>query len=94
MNSINPRVHYPTFKLGAHSMVLDNGGLASESRQIARILVVDEDYAMRQMVVSYLEEQNMRAVPAAGWQEMARQLAWHETSLVILDLGSGKGATG
>jgi DNA-binding response OmpR family regulator len=41
------------------------------------------------MVVNYLEEQNMRAVPAAGRQEMVRQLAGYEPSLVILDLQLG-----
>jgi DNA-binding response OmpR family regulator len=71
-------------------MMLDDSGISSESGQLARILVVDDDPAMRQMVVSYLEEQNMRAVPAAGRQEMVRQLAGYEPSLVILDLRLGK----
>jgi DNA-binding response OmpR family regulator len=77
-------------KPGAKRMMLDDSGISSESGQIARILVVDDDPAMRQMVVSYLEEQNMRAVPAAGRQEMVRQLAGYEPSLVILDLGLRK----
>jgi two-component system, OmpR family, response regulator len=70
--------------------MLDPNGISPEPCQIARILVVDDDPAMRQMVVSYLEEQNMRAVPAAGRQEMVRQLAGYDTSLVILGLGLGK----
>ena len=70
-------------------MLLDENGFSSESSQIVRILVVDDDPAMRQMVVSYLEEQNICAVPAAGRQEMVRQLAGYEPSLVILDLRLG-----
>jgi len=34
-------------------MLLDENGIRAESSQIARILVVDDDPAMRQMVVSY-----------------------------------------
>jgi len=71
-------------------MMPDDGYISAESGQTARILVVDDDPAMRQMVVSYLEEQDMRAIPAAGRQEMVRQLAGHEPNLVILDLRLGK----
>jgi two-component system, OmpR family, response regulator len=71
-------------------MMLDDGAMGVESGQIARILVVDDDPAMRQMIVSYLEDQNMRAIAAAGRQEMVRQLAGGEPSLVILDLRLGK----
>jgi two-component system, OmpR family, response regulator len=55
----------------------------------ARILLVDDDPAMQQMVVSYLEEHNMRAVSASGRQDMANQFAAAEPSLVILDLRLG-----
>jgi two-component system, OmpR family, response regulator len=70
--------------------MFDESGFVSEVSQTARILVVDDDPAMRQMVVSYLEEQNMRAVPAAGKQELVRQLTSFEPSLVILDLRLGQ----
>jgi two-component system OmpR family response regulator len=56
----------------------------------ARILVVDEDPAVRQTVVSYLGENNMRAVSAAGRHEMARRLAETEPHLVILDRRLGE----
>lgn len=59
----------------------------------ARILVVDEDPTVRQTVVSYLCENNMRAVSAAGRHEMARRLTESEPHLVILDgrLGEADG---
>jgi two-component system, OmpR family, response regulator len=54
------------------------------------ILVVDDDPAMRQMIVSYLEAHHMRAVSASGRQEMARHFAESEPDLVILDLRLGQ----
>ena len=71
---------------GANRVTPEASGIGPETR----IFVVDDDPAMRQMVVNYLEEQNMRAVSAAGRQEMVRQLAGYEPSLVILDLRLGK----
>ena len=71
-------------------MTLDDSNISAESPRSARILVVDDDPAMRQMVVSYFEEQSLHAVGAAGRQEMVRQLAGYEPSLVILDLRLGE----
>jgi DNA-binding response OmpR family regulator len=76
--------------VAAVRMVLGDSGMRSQSGQIARIIVVDDDSAMRQMVVGYLEEQNLRAIPAASRQELLRQLAGYEPSLVILDIRLGK----
>lgn len=59
----------------------------------ARILVVDEDPTVRQTVVSYLGENNMRAISAAGRHEMAGRLAESEPHLVILDRGLGQADT-
>src|ERR1700748_2645991 len=61
-----------------------------DSSQTARILVVDDDPAMQQMVVNYLEEHNMRAVTATGRRDMTSQFAATEPSLVILDLRLGE----
>jgi two-component system, OmpR family, response regulator len=55
-----------------------------------RILLVDDEPAMRHMVVNYLEEHNIRAISASGRQEMVRLLAAGEPSLVILDLRLGE----
>ena len=71
-------------------MILDGSSVSTEAGRNARILVVDDDPTMRQMVVNYLEEQDIRAVGAAGRQEMVRQIAGYEPSLVILDLRLGQ----
>jgi two-component system OmpR family response regulator len=52
----------------------------------ARILVVDDDTELRRMLVNYLEQQNLRVLSAAGRDEMSRQFAVREPSLVLLDL--------
>src|SRR5262249_44998413 len=49
-----------------------------------------EDHVMRHMVVNYLEEHSMRAVPASGRQDIASHFAADEPSLVILDLRMGE----
>jgi two-component system, OmpR family, response regulator len=54
-----------------------------------RILIVDDDPSMRQMLVSYFRQQNMDAVSAAGCQEALRRLA-AGPSAVILDLHLGE----
>jgi len=64
--------------------------MSDASSQPVRILLVDDDPAMQQMVVNYLEEHNMRAVSASGRQDMASQFAAAEPSLVILDLRLGE----
>jgi DNA-binding response OmpR family regulator len=63
---------------------------SDESRGSVLILVVDDDPMLSQMVVNYLNENNMRAVSAAGRQEMARHFAESEPNLVILDLRLGE----
>jgi DNA-binding response OmpR family regulator len=55
-----------------------------------RILLVEDDLDMRQMVVNYLEENNMHVVSASGRQDVVRQFAGDEPSLVILDLRLGE----
>jgi DNA-binding response OmpR family regulator len=56
----------------------------------ARILVVDGDDAMKDTIVSYLQEHNMRAVRASGRKDMTSQFAIDEPDLVILDVYLGK----
>jgi two-component system OmpR family response regulator len=58
--------------------------------QGARILLVDDDPALRQMVVDYLEHHNMHVLSAARRQDVARLFSAHEPSLVILDLQLGQ----
>jgi two-component system OmpR family response regulator len=61
-----------------------------ESTQATRILVVDDDRAMQHMIVSYLEDHNMRAVSSSGRQDIARHFAGSGPSLVTLDLRLGQ----
>jgi two-component system OmpR family response regulator len=65
----------------------DTGGGAHES---GRILIVDDEFEMRHVIVDYLAAQNLRAIPVQGRQEMARQFAAGEPSLVVLDLCLGE----
>jgi two-component system OmpR family response regulator len=54
-----------------------------------RVLLIEDDQSMRQMVVNYLEQHNMRLVSASNRQETTRQFAAGEPNLVILDLRLG-----
>jgi two-component system, OmpR family, response regulator len=55
-----------------------------------RVLVVDDDQDMQEMVVNYLMEHNIHASSASGRRDMARSFADSEPSLVILDLRLGQ----
>ena len=57
---------------------------------LTRILVVEDDQTMRNLVVNYLREHDMRAVAASGQEEVSRLLASEPPSLVILDLRLGR----
>ena len=56
------------------------------SAHTARVLVVEDDHAMRRMVVDYLEDHNMRGLSASGGQELVRHFAAGEPDLIVLDL--------
>jgi two-component system OmpR family response regulator len=58
-----------------------------------RVIVVDDEPAIRHMIVDCLDEHDMRAVGASCRQEMTRHFAEREPDLVILDrhLGSDDG---
>jgi DNA-binding response OmpR family regulator len=57
-----------------------------EISHTARILVVEDDHAMRRMIVDYLEDHNMRGLSASGRQELVRHCAAGEPDLIVLDL--------
>jgi two-component system, OmpR family, response regulator len=67
----------------------DPGLRASGERRVC-VLVVEDDAALRRMVVNYLEENNIRTLVAEGREDMARQLRDAEVNLVILDLMLGQ----
>jgi two-component system, OmpR family, response regulator len=56
----------------------------------ARIFIVEDDPVMLRMVGDYLEQHNVRAIPASGRQEMVHHFAATEPDLVILDLRLGQ----
>jgi two-component system, OmpR family, response regulator len=62
-----------------------------QADQSTRILVVDDDPAMRRLLVNYVEDHSiMRATSASGREELVDLLAAREPSLVILDLRLGQ----
>jgi two-component system, OmpR family, response regulator len=64
--------------------------MSDQDDRAGRVLVVDDDPAMRRMVAEYLEAHGVRAAAASGRQEMAHVLAAGEPRLVILDLRLGQ----
>jgi DNA-binding response OmpR family regulator len=65
-------------------------GTACSPGRSTSVLVVDDDPSMQQMLVNYLEQHNMRVLPASRQQDVTRQLARGEPSVVILDLHLGQ----
>ena len=63
---------------------------AAVERTQPTCLVVEDDRTMRHLVVNYLEENDIRAIPATGRGEVAALLADEEPSVVILDLRLGQ----
>jgi two-component system OmpR family response regulator len=61
-----------------------------ETSKPARVLVIDDDRSMQQVLGEYLEQHNMRAVPVVQRQDVARLFAAGEPSMVILDIQLGK----
>src|SRR3954468_5203680 len=56
----------------------------------ARVLVIDDDPSMKHMLSDYLEQHDMRVSFAAQRQDVVRQFAVGERSVVILDLRLGQ----
>jgi two-component system OmpR family response regulator len=61
-----------------------------EHARATRILLVDDDPAIRHMVANYLEGHNMRVVSASKRDEVTRHFAAADPGLVILDLRLGE----
>ncbi|HUN41333.1 MAG TPA: response regulator [Acetobacteraceae bacterium] len=68
----------------------DDPATAGAVGRPACVLVVDDDPSMQHMLVNYLEQHNMRVLHAAHRQDVARQFARGEPSVVILDLRLGQ----
>jgi DNA-binding response OmpR family regulator len=56
-----------------------------------RILVVDEDPAVRHLISDYFGEHGIQTVSATGRLAAGRQLAGEDPSAIILELGLGQG---
>jgi two-component system OmpR family response regulator len=79
-------------KLGstAPSVIHDGHRIDDDSGKAGRILVVDDDPTMREMIVSYLEDSNLSADGASSPYELRRHLAAADPSLIILDIVLGE----
>jgi two-component system OmpR family response regulator len=75
---------------GIEAFGLSGPRLDSERGQPTRVLIVEDDQTMRNLVVNYLEEHDIEAVSAFGHDEVTRMLAGGAPSLVILDLRLGQ----
>jgi two-component system OmpR family response regulator len=64
--------------------------MSEDNSRPACVLVVDDDPDMRHLVVNYLLENDLRAVPARGRQDVTDHFAQSEPNLVILDLRLGQ----
>jgi two-component system OmpR family response regulator len=60
--------------------------LNSADTEQARVLIVDDDFAFRGMLSSYLEGQNMQVSTSSSGEEMSRHMAVRAPDLVLLDL--------
>jgi two-component system, OmpR family, response regulator len=67
-----------------------DGTASIASTRPTRVLVIDDDPSMQRMLVDYFGRNNMRAVSASQRQEVMRQFAVGEPSVVILDLRLGQ----
>jgi two-component system, OmpR family, response regulator len=65
----------------------DSAGGDSDCRR-TRILVVVDDFATRQMVIEYLNKDDMFAIPTYGQSEMVRRIVEREPNLIVLDVDS------
>jgi two-component system OmpR family response regulator len=61
-------------------------GAASDLTQPVRVLLVEDDAAIRQMIANYLQGYNMRVASASRSEDVERHFAAAEPNLVILDL--------
>jgi DNA-binding response OmpR family regulator len=66
------------------------GDATDVSSRPTRVLVVDDDPSTRHMLRDYLEQYNIRVVSALQSQEVSRQFAAGEPSVVILDRRLGR----
>jgi DNA-binding response OmpR family regulator len=77
--------------VGATPQVNDQAEeVGGDGRQPLRVLLVDDDPTIQNMVRDYLGDHNMRVTTAFDRREMARQLAATDPNLVLLDARLGE----
>jgi two-component system OmpR family response regulator len=67
-----------------------DGSARNRSRRLTCVLVVDDDPSIQHIHRNYLEQHNMRVVSALHRQEVTRQFAAGEPSVVVLALRLGQ----
>jgi DNA-binding response OmpR family regulator len=65
-------------------------GGTHRNNQRTRVLIIDDDLSMRNMLRNYLEQQGMQISTASQRQEVMRLFAEREPNVVILDLRLGQ----
>jgi two-component system OmpR family response regulator len=55
-------------------------------QQKIRVFVIDQDRSLQRILATYLEQYDMRVVPAGYGQDVVPQLATNESNVVILEL--------
>lgn len=71
-------------------MFLNEDMSVSNLYNASRILVVDDEDAMRRSIVNYLMEHNLRASAVIGRQGLFHTLAVREPDLIVMDLHLGE----
>src|SRR5258707_9070144 len=71
--------------------LVESGRTLATGLSSGRILVVDDDPAVRHLISDYFGEQGIQTVSATGRSAAARQLAGEDPSAIILELGQGNG---
>lgn len=68
----------------------DGDRMHSNGRKAGYVLIVDDDPAMRRMVSSYFEENNVPASGVSSRQELSRHFTGPHPSLIVLDIHLGQ----
>lgn len=81
-------------KSATSALILPNAGrtnddMSDELNKLGHIIVVDDDEAIRHMVIGYFEEQGIPVSAASNRSELNRHFAKTPPSLVLLDLRLG-----
>ena len=58
----------------------------SSAAPAPRVLVVDDDLRMRDLLLRYLAQQGFETLAAGDGRELDRQLSRHHVDLIVLDL--------